>query len=68
MGPEVMAQLWRRSIGRGGGNAVLDVMTDGFFEHLGERITQRYGLAELAHAHQDKVTIAWSWISARSPA
>ena len=39
------------------GNAVLDVMeTDGFFEHLGKRITQLdTGLAEMAHAHQDKI-------------
>lgn len=39
------------------GNAVLDVMeTDGFFEQLGARITQLdTGLAEIAHAHPDKI-------------
>jgi len=39
------------------GNAVLDVMeTDGFFDQLGARITQLdTGLAEIAHAHPDKI-------------
>lgn len=39
------------------GNAVMDVMEeDGFFDHLGARITQlEAGLATLASAHKDKI-------------